>query len=181
MQADGNCLYRALAHQCQQQGALQLINSLNPLDAHGLLREKAAAHIEQHLDFFAPFLVDADRDEAASAQIKAICEGIRGVEWGTQVELQALAAELKVYIEVRLVTGLKRKLVLVGIFACHCKLHRDSFASMLINADRDDAASEQTKAIWEGIRGLEWGTRVEVQALVAELKVCIEVRLVISM
>jgi hypothetical protein len=93
-------MYRALAHQCEQQGAVYLIGNLSPLKAHSLLRRKAASYIEAHADVFAPFLVDGDRAEPAGEQITKLCEGIRGVEWGTQVELQALAAELQVFIEV---------------------------------------------------------------------------------
>ena len=94
-------MYRALAHQCETQGAQDLIERVDPMQAHPLLREKAAAHIERHSGAYEPFVVDADVAEPAAAQMAAFCAGVRGVEWGTQVELQALAAELRVYIEVR--------------------------------------------------------------------------------
>lgn len=94
-------MYRALAHQCETKGAQALIDGLSPLQAHSALREKAAAHIERHRAAFEPFVVNVDAPEGAEAQLAAFCAGVRGVEWGTQVELQALAAELRVYIEVR--------------------------------------------------------------------------------
>lgn len=100
MQADGNCLYRALAHQCLQSAQDALVDNCGAMTAYKVLRRKAADHIEAHRDDFVPFVVDTDSDESTEEQLRVYLDGIRGLEWGTQVEIQALAATLQVHIEV---------------------------------------------------------------------------------
>jgi hypothetical protein len=95
-------MYRALAHQCELNMRLDLVDGCDALKAHHVLRRKAAAHVASHSDEFAPFVVDSEKPAPAAEQMEAFCEGILALEWGTQVELQALAAALQVPIQVRL-------------------------------------------------------------------------------
>ena len=101
MQADGNCMYRALAHQCHLNEQSALVDGEDTLLAHNVLRQKAAAYVKAHSAEFEPFVVDTDKEESTEQQMQTFLDGILGVEWGTQVELQALAATLAVHIQVR--------------------------------------------------------------------------------
>lgn len=94
-------MYRAVAHQCELHKQGSLIDNKDALTAYKILREKAAAHVEAHAAEFEPFIVDADREQSAQEQMQAFLQGVRGLEWGTQVELQALAAAMCTHIQVR--------------------------------------------------------------------------------
>jgi OTU-like cysteine protease len=96
-------MYRALAHQCLLHKQSGLVDECAALTAHQVLRRKAAAHVQEHADAFAPFIVDTDDCATAEEQMQKHLDGILGLEWGTQVELQALAAALQVHIQVRIV------------------------------------------------------------------------------
>ena len=95
-------MYRALAHQCNLHEQPQLVDGADTLSAHTVLRKKAAAHVKAHATEFEPFIVDTDKEQSADEQMQAFLLGVMGIEWGTQVELQALAAELCVHIQVRI-------------------------------------------------------------------------------
>lgn len=101
MQADGNCMYHALAHQLELHGYEGRLDDAGATPAHVTLRQRAAAHVRAHGDAFLPFIArDGDAREPAE-QLESYCRGVEGSEWGTQVELQALVAELKLPITVR--------------------------------------------------------------------------------
>ena len=95
-------MYRALAHQCQLQGLSPLIDNAKPdTVGHAVLRSKAAQYMRASPDDFMPFIVD-DSGEDAAVQMQRYCDRVENTsEWGTQIELQALAAALKVHIQVR--------------------------------------------------------------------------------
>ena len=99
IQADGHCLYRALAHQC-----MRSVDELEPEVAsqvatweqgggHEQMRRMCATFMKQHTDDFAPF-VDTDDFGAYVDKIE------NSAEWGGDVELMALARRLKSHIHV---------------------------------------------------------------------------------
>lgn len=97
VQADGNCMYRALEHQCRVLGLVLGDSQTLP---HLLLREMAANYIESRQDEFSPFIINSDICSNEQSQMTAYIAGVRGNEWGSQVELQALAEALGVQIQV---------------------------------------------------------------------------------
>lgn len=98
--ADGNCMYRALAHQCELHGLQELVDNETSLTSHQVLRRKAAKHIREHPDEYMPFVMD-DSDVQPAEQLKKYCQDVESTAaWGTQVELQALAAALSVHVQV---------------------------------------------------------------------------------
>jgi OTU-like cysteine protease len=101
VQADGNCMYHALAHQCHLHGLSALVGGASPLAAHSVLRGKAAEHITAHAEAFEPFIVDADLPIAPAQQMAAFCDGVLAAEWGSHVELQALSQALQIHIQAR--------------------------------------------------------------------------------
>ena len=105
MQADGNCMYHALAHQCQICHVEDIFKEVASVSRHQILRDKAAAYIEANSDQFLPFIVDANSQEPDLVQMSNYLKSVRGFAWGSQVELQALAAALKAEIQVSPLTG----------------------------------------------------------------------------
>lgn len=94
-------MYRSLAHQCELRGLNDLIDNKSALDAHTVLRQKAAAYIAAHPDDFLPFILE-DSDVSPAEQLEKYCRVLtETAAWGSQVELQALAAALQVHIQVR--------------------------------------------------------------------------------
>lgn len=90
-------MYRALQHQCS---IYNLLMDDNQVPSHLALRQMAAEHIQSRQTEFAPFIVNADSCTSSEEQMSAYMEGVRGNEWGSQVELQALAEALGVHIQV---------------------------------------------------------------------------------
>lgn len=90
-------MYRALQHQCS---IYNLLMDDNRVPSHHALRQMAASHIQSRQNEFAPFITCADNCAGAEEQMSAYMAGIRGNEWGSQVELQALAEALGVHIQV---------------------------------------------------------------------------------
>lgn len=98
--ADGNCMYRALAHQCQVHGLPSILGRCQPAVLHLTLRQDAAKHIADNADTFLPFIIDGDSSQAADEQLVNFCTGVKGHEWGSHVELHALSETLCVRIQV---------------------------------------------------------------------------------
>lgn len=94
-------MYRSLAHQCELKDLNALIDNKSSLEAHIVLRQKAADHIAAHPDDFMPFILD-DSGVAPAEQLEKYCRNLKDTAtWGSQVELQALAAALRIQIQVR--------------------------------------------------------------------------------
>lgn len=98
IKSDGNCLYRAVAHQLvvTGQGGDAGAASAAAEEGYGDIRRAAAAHLREHVADFMPFVEAAD--EGAYEAYCALVEG--SAEWGGEVELRALASALRVPIEV---------------------------------------------------------------------------------
>jgi OTU domain-containing protein 5 len=73
MDGDGNCLFRAVAHQIY-----------GDAEAHLLVREKCMAYILAGADYFKAFIADENIQAYCARKAKS------GV-WGDDVELQALS------------------------------------------------------------------------------------------
>lgn len=95
-------MYRALGHQCQIHGVTGQVSSDDFKCAHHYLRKQAALEIQRQRSIFAPFIVDADNPMSEDEQVDAYVSGVLGTEWGSQIELQALAEVLQVHIQVSL-------------------------------------------------------------------------------
>jgi OTU domain-containing protein 6 len=90
--SDGNCLYRAVAHQlCAHPAATQ--------HDHYSLRGLAAAHIRAHAEDYSPFLGMEPGDAAFQEYVDKVAS-LTAAEWGGQLELKALAAALQLPIDV---------------------------------------------------------------------------------
>ncbi len=90
VQADGHCLFAAVADQLEQQAIpLGAAPGAQPFRA---VRIAAAGYMEEHADDFAPFL-----EEPLASHIDKIRET---AEWGGQLELTALASRYGVEIRV---------------------------------------------------------------------------------
>ncbi|CAM9920268.1 unnamed protein product [Phaeothamnion confervicola] len=92
IKADGHCLYRAVAAQLRLAG----IEPRFTEESFPAMRCLAAAQMRRDPDGYAPFLEAAD--DGGFEQHCAAVEG--SAEWGGQVELRALAAALRMPIEV---------------------------------------------------------------------------------
>lgn len=89
IQADGNCLYRAVEHQ------LVMCPGEKSRD-YAELRRMAADYIRQQKDSFLPFILDDCDDSSPEEQLEAYCAEIEDTNtWGGQLELGALAQSLK--------------------------------------------------------------------------------------
>ena len=100
LQADGNCMYRAIAHQCQVHCHISMLGHCDPTALHLALRQKAAQHIVVNAATFLPFIIDGDSSRSADEQLADFCTGVEGHEWGSHVELHALSETLCVGIQV---------------------------------------------------------------------------------
>ncbi|KAG5187590.1 hypothetical protein JKP88DRAFT_207079 [Tribonema minus] len=98
IRSDGNCLYRAVAHQLAvaAHGGDGAAAAAAAEDGHAGLRRVAAAHLREHAAEFMPFVEACD--EGAYEAYCALVEG--SAEWGGEVELRALSRALRVPIEV---------------------------------------------------------------------------------
>jgi len=85
MGGDGNCLFRSVADQ---------IEGIE--DNQFLYREKAVAYIEEHKDFFAPFIDDDDTFEEYVADMK------KDGAWGGNIEIQAMSQYFKINIVIHM-------------------------------------------------------------------------------
>ena len=104
--ADGNCLYYALADQLKLAGA-PIPGTEDGTLAHKALRCAAADHIEEHRTDFAPFLPYKDEPEAAQADpigsgaFDRYMTKLRDTSaWGGEPELRALGVALECPITV---------------------------------------------------------------------------------
>jgi len=84
--SDGHCLYRAVDHQ------LRLFDD-SVVYGYQHLRDLAATYIEANLNEFLPY-IDNDGDSTETS-MKAYCSGVRGSEWGGEVEIRALSQVLR--------------------------------------------------------------------------------------
>jgi len=100
VQADGHCLYRAVADQLTQLSSSgKLVSSVFALDTISFvdIRKIAAAYMRSHVDEYAPFLGFA----GPCVEYDAYCSSVESVisaEWGGETELNAIAACLRVPI-----------------------------------------------------------------------------------
>ncbi|XP_041969479.1 deubiquitinase OTUD6B [Aricia agestis] len=97
--SDGDCLYKAIAHQLE----VQHNKKLNVQD----LRNNAASYIMENKDDFLPFLSNPETFEMLTdAEFEEYCEKIRNTNvWGGQVEIRALSNYLKCPISIIQATG----------------------------------------------------------------------------
>lgn len=79
--ADGNCLYRAVAHQLAFLGAAQQPD-------HEALRGLCADHMQAHADDYLPFL---EEEFASPEGFDKYLAQVRGTEWGGQHEIRAMS------------------------------------------------------------------------------------------
>ena len=97
--SDGDCLYKAIAHQfsLKKQKELSVDN----------LREKVADYIRQNIDDFLPFMTNPDTCEMlTSEEFEEYCSKIENTKvWGGQLEIRALSNSLKCPITVIQATG----------------------------------------------------------------------------
>jgi OTU domain-containing protein 6 len=91
--SDGNCLYRAVAHQ------LSTLPQLSSYHDHNALRGLAAAHIRAHAEDYSPFLGMEAGDAEFVEYVRKVAS-LTDAEWGGQLELKALAAALQLPIHV---------------------------------------------------------------------------------
>lgn len=92
VEADGHCLYRALAHQLNL-NAEETKKVWSVADLRGL----AAEEIQSHKDTYAPFICIFGEDAESDAQFDEYVARIRTVhaaEWGGQIEIKALVCAL---------------------------------------------------------------------------------------
>lgn len=101
LQADGNCMYRALAHQCQLHRLPSMSDPCQPAALYLALRQEAAKYISGNATTFLPFIVDADSNRTPDDQLEDFCAGVEGEEWGSHVELHALSESLGAIVQVR--------------------------------------------------------------------------------
>lgn len=99
VEADGHCLYRAVADQLVQRKQTNVGESKEP---HKLLRTMCAQYMRSHRAMFEPFI--AVEDEGGEQGAKSFEEYLNTVqntsEWGGQLELRALAGALQTPIRV---------------------------------------------------------------------------------
>ncbi|XP_023942082.1 deubiquitinase OTUD6B [Bicyclus anynana] len=92
--SDGDCLYRAVAHQLETK--YNIIKSINDL------RNDVATYIQDNIDEFKQFMCHPDTGMSLSeSEFQEYCNKIRNTkEWGGQVEIRALSNCLKCPITV---------------------------------------------------------------------------------
>eukprot|EP00002_Diphylleia_rotans_P029381 TRINITY_DN5985_c0_g1_i1.p1 TRINITY_DN5985_c0_g1~~TRINITY_DN5985_c0_g1_i1.p1 ORF type:complete len:334 (-),score=77.17 TRINITY_DN5985_c0_g1_i1:914-1915(-) len=94
---DGNCLYRAVAHQMDRIG---LSNSAKKED-FASIRLVAANHLRSNVDDFLPFMTTEDGDMHTTESYQKYCNQVANSnDWGGELELRALSIALRVPITV---------------------------------------------------------------------------------
>ena len=99
VQPDGDCLYAALAHQCEQKMAGS--SKLSAVQ----LRQMAADFIRKNCWDFLPFLVTEEGTPLVESDLPDYCTKVanmcsRGGSWGGEAELRAISSALQRRIEV---------------------------------------------------------------------------------
>ena len=115
LQADGNCMYRALAHQCQAHHPPVTLRSCKHAPSFLELRKEASKYISDHAAMYLPFISGSDLSQSANEQVESFCAGIENGEWGSHLELQALSEVLASRIQVCCSQTLKASLSLIHI------------------------------------------------------------------
>lgn len=88
--ADGDCVYRAIEHQ------LSLFKNLNKPLSYQELRTRTSEYMLDHPDRFLPFLTTDQGDIMDEQQYETYCRNIaRTKEWGGHLELSAIANIVK--------------------------------------------------------------------------------------
>lgn len=83
--ADGDCLYRAVEHQ------LSLATDADERLTSQMLRERTSQYMLDHRDDFLPFLLTDQGDLMSEQEFKNYCDRIvRTKEWGGHLELTAI-------------------------------------------------------------------------------------------
>lgn len=86
IEADGDCLYRAVEHQLEL--AIDALERLNYKE----IRERTCQHMLEHADNFMPFLVNDQGDLMNKQDYDSYCNKIaRTKEWGGHLELTAIS------------------------------------------------------------------------------------------
>ncbi|KAG6461913.1 hypothetical protein O3G_MSEX012932 [Manduca sexta] len=97
--SDGDCLYKAIAHQLELKK-----NQVLSVDE---LRKNVSNYIRQNKDDFIPFMSHPDTcDMLTEAEFEQYCDKITETKvWGGQLEIRALSNSLKCPINVIQATG----------------------------------------------------------------------------
>ncbi|XP_028162606.1 deubiquitinase OTUD6B [Ostrinia furnacalis] len=97
--SDGDCLYKAVAH--------QMLIKKNEIIATADLRKKVASYVRQNKDDFLPFMTNPDTLEMLNDdEFEAYCDKITNTAvWGGQLEIRALSNVLKNPINIIQATG----------------------------------------------------------------------------
>lgn len=97
--SDGDCLYKAVAH--------QLENTRQKSLSVDELRKNVAEYIRQNKDVFMPFMCNPETcDMLSEAEFDDYCNKISSTKvWGGQLEIKALSSSLKCPINVVQATG----------------------------------------------------------------------------
>lgn len=97
--SDGDCLYKAVAHQLESTRQKSL--SVDEL------RKNVAEYIREHKDVFLPFMSNPETcDMLTEAEFEDYCNKITSTKvWGGQLEIKALSNSLKCPINVVQATG----------------------------------------------------------------------------
>ncbi|GBG34154.1 OTU domain-containing protein 6B [Hondaea fermentalgiana] len=104
VEADGHCLYRAVADQLIQKKQTSVGESKEP---HKLLRTMCAQYMRTHRPLFEPFIaLDDEGGEQGAHSFEEYLDTVQNsAEWGGQLELRALAGALQTPIEVYAADG----------------------------------------------------------------------------
>lgn len=97
--SDGDCLYKAIAH--------QLLLQRNKNISADVLRKDAADYLRMHKDDFLPFMTNPKTFEMlGDEEFEAYCDKVANTKvWGGQLEIRALSNSLKCPISVIQATG----------------------------------------------------------------------------
>ncbi|CAM9228093.1 unnamed protein product [Chrysoparadoxa australica] len=90
VKSDGNCMYRAVAHQLKITGREPEYTE----ESYKTLRATAARHIRSNADEFSPFIDSKDGFDKYCRDVEETAE------WGGQLELRAISESLEVAVEV---------------------------------------------------------------------------------
>eukprot|EP01062_Namystynia_karyoxenos_P065835 TRINITY_DN59890_c0_g1_i1.p2 TRINITY_DN59890_c0_g1~~TRINITY_DN59890_c0_g1_i1.p2 ORF type:complete len:217 (+),score=99.49 TRINITY_DN59890_c0_g1_i1:111-761(+) len=92
IQSDGNCLYRAAAHQLAQRGEEQ---------GYAAIRKLCADELRANPSKYQPFVVDEQGDTVSAEAFERHCDAVEhSSEWGGHTELEALAQALRMPVVV---------------------------------------------------------------------------------
>lgn len=84
--ADGDCLYKAVAHQ------LSLAEDSDDKLSHQEIRDRTSEHMLNNAASFQPFLLDDQGDLVSETEFKNYCQRIsKTKEWGGHLELTAIS------------------------------------------------------------------------------------------